>query len=244
MPNLLILGATSDIAAECAKKFASNGYDIWLAGRNLEAIKVQAADIEIRYPVKAQVLPFDGADFASHKSFVEALPVVPDIVLLAYGYLGSQALAESDWEESSLIINSNYTGAVSILNRLAQVMEKQGKGTIIGISSVAGDRGKKSNYIYGSAKAGFTAYLSGLRNRLFASHVHVLTVIPGPVYTKMTANMKLSKALTAHAENVANDIYKAAAAKKNVIYTKSIWRLVMLVISNIPEFMFKKLDLG
>jgi len=244
MPDILILGASSDIAASCARKFASEGYAVWLAGRNVEQLKIQSADISIRYNVKSQVLLFDAVNFGSHKSFVESLPFVPDVVLLAFGYLGDQQLAETDWNESLNIINSNYTGAVSILNELANLLQKHNKGIIAGISSVAGDRGKKSNFIYGSAKAGLTVYLAGLRNRLFPHKVHVLTIKPGFVQTRMTEGMPLPKRLTAQPDAVAKDIYKAVANRKNVIYTKPLWRYLMFVISNIPESIFKKLSLG
>ena len=122
-------------------------------------------------------------------------------------------------------------------------MPRKKSGFIIGISSVAGDRGRKKNYIYGSAKAGFTEYLSGLRNRLFESNVHVMTVKPGFVDTHMTENMELPKRLTAQPDEVAEDIYRSWTKKKNVIYTKRIWGIIMLVIKHIPEFMFKKTDI-
>jgi short-subunit dehydrogenase len=154
-----------------------------------------------------------------------------------------QKEAEKDWNLAYQMFSVNYVGAASILEIAAADMEKQGKGTIIGISSVAGDRGRGSNYLYGSAKAGFTAYLSGLRNRLFSSGVHVLTVKPGFVYTAMTAHLPLPKPLTAQPHQVAKDIFRAAQKQKNVIYTLWMWRYVMMIIRNIPEFIFKKLKL-
>jgi len=137
----------------------------------------------------------------------------------------------------------NYTGAVSILNIVANYYVSQQKGIIAGISSVAGERGRQSNYFYGSAKAGFTAYLSGLRNRLFHQQVHVLTVQPGFVYTRMTEGLPLPRLLTATPEKVADSIYLAIRKKKNVIYVKWFWRWIMLIIKCIPEFLFKKLKL-
>ena len=137
----------------------------------------------------------------------------------------------------------NYVGAASILNIVAATYAEKGKGTIAGISSVAGERGRLSNYLYGSAKAGFTAYLSGLRNRLFHQKVHVLTVQPGFVYTRMTEGMPLPKLLTATPELVAQTVYKATLAKKNVIFVKGMWRWIMLIIRNIPESIFKKMKL-
>jgi short-subunit dehydrogenase len=244
MPDILILGASSDIAAACAQTYAAKGFTIWLAGRNIELLKTHATDLKIRFNAEARVLPFDALNIASHSAFVTSLSFVPDIVLLAFGYLGNQQLAEQNWEECSKIINSNYVGAVSILNRLSNAMIENKKGVLVVISSVAGNRGKKSNYFYGSAKAGLTAYLSGLRNRVYSSNVHVITVLPGFVYTKMTDQMQLPKLLTAHPEAVAASIYKAVLKKKNVIYVKPVWRYIMLTISNIPESIYKKLSLG
>lgn len=146
----------------------------------------------------------------------------------------------NDWNESLKTINTNYTGAVSILNIVAADYAAKKGGTIVGISSVAGNRGRQSNYIYGSAKSAFTAYLSGLRNKLFQSKVHVLTVLPGFVYTKMTEHLKLPKPLTAQPEEVANAIYNGVKNKQNVIYVKWFWRWIMFIISAVPETIFKK----
>jgi prepilin-type processing-associated H-X9-DG protein len=244
MPDILILGASSDIASACAHKFASHGYTIWLAGRNTDLLKTQASDISIRHNAKANVLFFDADKTADHTEFVSTLAFVPDVVLVAFGYLGDQELAEASWDESTRIINTNYVGAVSILNALTNVMRRQKKGVIVGISSVAGSRGRKSNYIYGSAKAGLTAYLSGLRNKLYNDNIHVVTVLPGFVYTKMTEHLQLPKPLTAKPETVADAIYSAVKNKKNVVYVKPVWRLIMFTISNIPEFIYKKLSIG
>jgi short-subunit dehydrogenase len=160
-----------------------------------------------------------------------------------FGYLGDANKARTDWNEAERIIQTNYTGAVSILDRVADHYALQKKGVIVGISSVAGERGRQSNYHYGSAKAGFTAYLSGLRNRLFQDGVHVVTVQPGFVYTRMTENLQLPKLLTGQPADVANTVYSAVKNKKNVVYVKWFWRWIMFIIRNIPEFMFKKLKM-
>jgi short-subunit dehydrogenase len=146
----------------------------------------------------------------------------------------------SSQEETLRTINTNFTGAVSILNLVAGYYATQKHGAIIGISSVAGERGRQSNYIYGSSKAGFTTYLSGLRNRLYHSNVHVLTVLPGFVYTKMTEHLTLPKLLTATPAQVAEAVYKSAKRKRNVIYVKWFWRWIMYIIKFIPESIFKK----
>ena len=186
---------------------------------------------------------FDAAQFATHQEFYTSLGLHPDIVVCAFGYLGDQTIAQTDWDECNQILTSNYSGAVSVLNLIANEMESRKSGVIVGISSVAGDRGRQSNYFYGSAKAGFTAYLSGLRNRLFKSNVHVVTVKPGFVATKMTEGLKLPPPLTAKPEQVALKIFKAVEKRKNVIYVLSLWRWIMLVITVIPESIFKKLKL-
>lgn len=243
MPTVLILGAGSDMAVAIAREFARNKYDIQLAARNTSAISALEQDLRIRYQVSASSHAFDATDFNGHAAFYVSLPQAPDITIAVFGYLGSQEKGQSDWNEAARILHTNYTGAVSILNIVADEYAARGNGAIVGISSVAGERGRQSNYLYGSAKAGFTAYLSGLRNRLFHKGVHVLSVQPGFVYTRMTENLKLPALLTAQPENVARDVYRAVTAKKNVIYTKWFWRYIMLIIKLIPEGIFKKLKL-
>ncbi|MBS1664288.1 MAG: SDR family oxidoreductase [Bacteroidetes bacterium] len=243
MPTVLILGANSDIAVSLAREFASAGYGLQLAARDVEKIKALQSDCTIRYNVTCTAHAFDAEKPETHQAFYSSLPSRPDITISVFGYLGEQTKAETDWKECNRILQVNYVGAVSILNLAAEEYAAAGKGTIVGISSVAGERGRQSNYFYGSAKAGFTAYLSGLRNRLFPKNVHVLTVNPGFVNTKMTENMPLPKPLTAQADEVAKAIYKAVQKKKNVLYVKWMWRWIMLIIKSIPESMFKKMKL-
>jgi len=243
MPTVLILGAGSDIAVAIARKFASTGYDMQLAARNPDKLSPLRSDLSIRYGVNSTLHAFDAESPETHAAFFTGLPVKPDITICVFGYLGNQQQAETDWKECQRIIMVNYTGAVSILNLIAEHYVSQGKGTIVGISSVAGERGRMSNYFYGSAKAGFTAYLSGLRNRLFHHGAHVLRIQPGFVYTRMTEGMPLPKPLTATPGLVAQAVYKATLAKKNVIFTKGLWRWIMLIIRNIPEPIFKKMKL-
>lgn len=231
------------MAVAIARKFASEKYDIQLAGRNTAALVPQQKDLQVRYNVNATTHLFDAADFGAHTAFYAGLPAVPDITICVFGYLGNQEKAQENWEEAATIINSNYTGAVSILNIVAESYAARKQGTIIGISSVAGERGRQSNYIYGSAKAGFTAYLSGLRNRLFRSGVHVMSVQPGFVNTRMTSHLPLPPLLTAQPETVATLIFKAVKRKKNVLYVKWHWKYIMLIIKLIPEGIFKKLSL-
>lgn len=243
MPTVLLLGATSEMALAMASTYAENGYSIQLAARKPERLNAVCADLRIRFNIACEALPFDATDFSSHQLFFDQLNTKPDVTVCVFGFLGEQNKAEKDWKETETIIHSNYTGAVSILNIIAEYYAAQNKGCIIGISSVAGERGRQSNYIYGSAKAGFTAYLSGLRNRLYQHQVHVLSVLPGFAYTRMTENMKLPPLLTAQPEAIAKKIYAAAEKKKNILYVKGIWRWIMLIIKLIPEPVFKKLKL-
>ncbi len=241
--TVLLLGATSNMAVALARHYASNGHNLQLAARSSKEIEILKNDFSIRYGITAEAYPFDALDYHNHAQWYAAIPNKPDLVILVFGYLGDHERATHQWEESQKIIASNYTGAVSILNVIAHDFEQRKKGTIVGISSVAGDRGRMSNYVYGSAKAGLTAYLSGLRNRLTHAGVHVMTVKPGFVRTKMTEGLPLPAPVTATPEKVASLIYKAAQKKKNSIYVLPIWAPIMLIIKNIPEFIFKKLKL-
>ena len=243
MPTVLILGATSDMAVAIAKKFASKQYAIQLAARNMEQLKPLQGDISIRYNVTCSVHAFDALKFDSHQVFFDQLIPKPDIAICVFGYLGENEKARTEWKEAEKIIQTNYTGAVSILNVISNYYASQRSGVIAGISSVAGERGRQSNYMYGSAKAGFTAYLSGLRNRMVPENVHVLTVLPGFVYTRMTENLKLPKPLTAQPEEVGEAVYQAVQDKTNIIYVRWMWRWIMLIIKLVPELIFKKLKL-
>ena len=243
MKQLLILGATSDIARALAYKFAAEGYNLTLAARKSERLAEVVSDIEIRSRVKAAIVEFDVLDYAGHAAFYAGLQPKPDVAIAVFGYLGNQATAQADFSEAEKIIQTNYTGAVSILNIIANDFEQRQSGAIIGVSSVAGDRGRGSNYMYGSAKAGFSAYLSGLRNRLAKSNVQVITVKPGFVRTKMTEGLPLPGPVTAKAEQVARDVFKAYQGRRNEVYTLWMWRYIMLVIKLIPEAIFKRLNL-
>ena len=240
MPTALILGASSDIGFAIAKKFASEKYDIQLAGRNADLLEPFRSDIEIRYQVPCTIHLFDALNFQSHHDFFHQLPVKPDVTIYVAGYMTDNAGAIKNPDETFKTIHTNYTGAVSILNVAAEYYAGQNKGAIVGISPVAGNRGRQSNYIYGSAKAGFSAYLSGLRNSMYHHNVHVVTVLPGFVYTKMTEHLNLPALLTAKPEDVGNTVYKAVIKKKNIVYVKWFWRWIMMIIEAVPESIFKK----
>lgn len=243
---LLVLGANSLIAQVASANFAEAGHEIIFAGRHKEELSKIAGDFNIRYKVKCLSEYFDALDYANHKKFVETVfTIFPELnyVLIVFGYLGTQEKAQSDFTEAHKIINSNYTGVVSVCELIAAEFESRKKGSIAIISSVAGDRGRQSNYMYGSAKAGLSAYSQGLRNRLFKSGVNVLTIKPGFVDTPMTYGMPLPKLLVASPKKVGKDIYKAMIKGKNVIYTPFYWWWIMKIVKSIPETIFKKLKL-
>ncbi len=243
MAYILIVGAKSDMAIATAKLYAAKGYGLYLAGRNINQLEPLAADLNIRHETTVELIEWDVLDYDNHQAKYTALKESPTGVLMFAGYLGDQKLAERNVTEAQKVVDINYTGPVSVLEVVAADMEERKAGFIIGVSSVAGERGRQSNYHYGAAKAGFTAYLSGLRNRLNQSNVKVLTVKPGFVATKMTAHLDLSPLLTAKPEHVAQAIYIAQQKGKNVLYVKWMWRWIMLLIKMIPESIFKKMSL-
>lgn len=243
MATVLILGAASDMATAIAEKFAEEGCNIQLAARNVQRLEPLQSDLAIKYTSRVSIHEFDATNFTDHRQFFTGLNPKPDITICVFGYLGDNEKGLADWNEAGQILHTNYTGAVSILNVVAGHYIAEKKGTIVGIASVAGERGRQSNFLYGSAKAGFIAYLSGLRNRLFREDVHVCTIQPGFVYTKMTEELTLPKLLTATPQQVAQVVYGAAQKKKNVVYVKWFWRWIMLIIKLIPEPIFKRLKL-
>ena len=243
METVLVLGATSDIGIAIAKKFAAEKYNIQLAARKPSQLDALQSDIKIRYQVDCTIHAFDALQYSSHAVFFEGLNPKPDVTISIFGVMDEEEDAFNDWNIAQRMINTNFTGAVSIFNIASKYYISLKKGTIIGISSVAGDRGRASKLIYGSSKAALNAYLSGLRNQCFKDNVHVMTVKPGFVYTRMTEHLPLPKLLTSTPAEVADIVYDGFEKKKNVIYVKWFWRYIMLIIKNIPEFQFKKMKL-
>jgi short-subunit dehydrogenase len=239
--TVLVLGGSSDIGRATARAFAKAGYDVGLAGRDVAVLKPDAADLHARYNIEAKTWAFDALDTASFQSFVGSLPSLPDVVISIVGLLGVQENAQNDLDHAATIMRSNYEGPALILGLFTEKFLARGNGTIVGVSSVAGDRGRASNYVYGSAKAGFSAFLSGLRARASRGGVHVITVKPGFVRTKMTEGMKLIGPLTVEPPIAGNAILDAVQKQRDVIYVSEKWRLVMLVIKALPEAIFKKL---
>ncbi|BAU55014.1 SDR family oxidoreductase [Mucilaginibacter gotjawali] len=243
METVLILGATSDIGIAIAKKFAAEKYNIQLAARRPAQLEAVQSDIKIRFGVDCTIHAFDALQYHTHSLFFENLNPKPDITISIFGIMDEEDVAFENWNLTQRMIDTNYTGAVSVLNIAAKFYIKRKNGTIIGVSSVAGDRGRASKMIYGSSKAAFNAYLSALRNRCYDDNVHVMTVKPGFVYTRMTENMKLPALLTSTPNQVAESVFKSFEKRKNVVYIKWFWRYIMLIIKNIPEFQFKKMKL-
>tara|TARA_A100001011_G_scaffold240255_1_gene248243 strand:+ start:4768 stop:5499 length:732 start_codon:yes stop_codon:yes gene_type:complete len=243
MKYVLILGATSDIAKSLAEIYASKGINLYLAARNLSKLENFIVDLSSKFSVKIIQLYFDALEYDSHQKFYENLKFKPVGVISAIGLLGNQNFSEENFDSAKNIIDTNFIGIVSIINIIVSDFEKRKEGFIICISSVAGDRGRSSNYFYGSAKSALNSYLSGIRNRLHFSKVSVLTVKPGFVNTSMTKNLNLPKIITSSPKKVARDIYHAQKKGRNIIYTSWYWKWIMLIINSIPEFIFKKLKL-
>lgn len=243
--NILIIGATSAIAQACARRWAEKNASLYLIGRQQEKLNAIAADLIVRGAKSVYVGLMDVNDFSQHPdALCQASKTLGGIsvALIAHGDLGNQQVSERDFTQTLKDINTNAISVISILTWLANEMEAKHHGVIAVISSVAGDRGRQSNYIYGSAKGAVTIFLQGLRNRLFHAGVHVLTIKPGFVDTPMTAHLKKG-ILWVTADKVARDILKAIKTKRNVIYSPFFWRFIMLAIIHVPEMLFKKLKL-
>jgi decaprenylphospho-beta-D-erythro-pentofuranosid-2-ulose 2-reductase len=245
-PTVLILGAASAIARAVAGEFARRGFALLLAGRDREELDRLAADLSLRYGVKAQGSPFDALAFDTHRAFVAACREASQDsmagAVLCFGSLGDQSDAQKDPGEARRILDTNLVGAVSILSLLANHFEERRGGFLGALSSVAGDRGRQSNYVYGAAKAGLTVFLQGLRNRLFSSGVTVTTIKPGFVDTQMTWG-RPGLFLVASPQTAARRIVAAVLKGEDQAYVPGFWRPVMLLIRLIPEKIFKRMRL-
>lgn len=243
MNTMLILGATSDMARATALKFAREGWNLLLAGRNLPEMEAIAQDLRLRTGREVCCLPFDVCDVQGSRCFWDKLPVCPEAVLCAVGCLEDQTAVRHDMALAEQVLCVNFTGLVPVLSDAAKAFEKRGSGSIIGISSVAGDRGRASNYVYGAAKAGMSTFLSGLRQRLAPKGVHVMTVKPGFVVTRMTEGMPLPPLLTATPQTVAQDIFAGMRKRKYTIYSRWFWRWIMNIVRMVPEVIFCRLKM-
>jgi decaprenylphospho-beta-D-erythro-pentofuranosid-2-ulose 2-reductase len=234
MPTVLILGGTSTIARAIAAELAARRFDLVLAGRDEAELTAVAADLRLRHRVGASILRMDVLDMEHHAAALGTC-LTPELrgVVLAVGYLGDQRRAENDTAESRRILDTNLTGCVTALNVVTAHLARHGGGFVCALSSVAGDRGRQSNYVYGAAKAGLTTYLSGLRNRYAADGVQVLTVKAGVVDTRMSAGAP-GAGLAASPTTVARSVVRAIVGGRDVVYVPWFWRWVMLVIRLIP----------
>ena len=245
MKRVLIIGATSAIAEAAARQWATQGAVLFLVGRKTERLQAIAADLQVRGAKLAVTHVMEATDLAAHEPMLvaaeEALGGI-DIALIAHGTLPDQKACEASVELTLQEINTNGLSVIALATRVANRMEAQGSGSIAVISSVAGDRGRQSNYVYGAAKGLVTRFLQGLRNRLAKKGVQVLTIKPGFVDTPMTAAFKKG-ALWAQPDDVARGILAAIENGKNEVYLPGFWWLIMAIIRHIPEPIFKKLSL-
>ena len=244
--NILIIGATSGIAEAVARLYAVRGARFFLVARNAEKLQVVASDLTACGASSVDVFVMD----ANHLSLLPEMLstawntlVRIDLALVAHGTLPVQDRCETDLDYAVSEFRTNAESVIACLTGLAPHFEAQKQGVIAVIGSVAGDRGRASNFLYGAAKAAVDTFASGLRGRLFKSGVQVLTIKPGFVDTPMTRGVALPAALVVSADKVAGDIVRAVDKKRNVLYTPWFWRFIMLVIMHIPEALFKRMKL-
>lgn len=243
--RVLVAGATSAIAEETARLFAAEGAALFLAGRNEARLAAVADDLRARGAASVGTFALDFNDVACHAALLDAAEGAMgglDVVLVAHGTLSDQKACAASPEETLRELATNFTSAAALLTLVANRFEARKAGVIAVISSVAGDRGRQSNYVYGSAKAGLSAFLSGLRNRLFKSGVAVVTIKPGFVDTPMTAHLPKNP-LFASPGKVGRAIHAAIGARKDVVYVPGYWRLILAIIRAVPERLFKRLGL-
>jgi short-subunit dehydrogenase len=243
--NIIIIGATSSISYETAKLFASAGANLFLVARSSDHLEIIAADLRARGAGRVETYQLDVNEFEKHEMIFDAAINAfgtLDLLFIAHGTLSDQRACENDPSKTMQEFHTNLLSTVSLFTIAANIIEQQRKGMIAVISSVAGDRGRGSNYVYGAAKAGLSTFTSGLRNRLRKSGVHVLTIKPGQVDTPMTVSYKKTLTWT-RPEVVAKDIITAMKKRDDVLYTPHYWRWIMLVIRTIPEPVFKRLKL-
>lgn len=245
MKKILVIGATSAIAEYCVRIWADRGDVLYLVARNEERLKTIVADLKVRGAAEAHTYCTDLNNMNSHAELLDAAEAAMggiDTVLIAHGTLSNQKACEQSVEETLTEIKTNALSTISLLTLIANRFEAKQAGTIAVISSVAGDRGRASNYVYGSAKAMITAFTSGLRQRLYKSNVAVVTIKPGFVDTPMTAEFKKGL-LWAKPQAVAAAIVRAIDAKKDDVYVPAFWWAVMTVIKAIPTAIFRKIKL-
>jgi len=242
--NWLILGGSSSMARAFARRVAEQGADVFLAGRDMDDLRRMATDCHLRGAKTSEAIKFDSRKPAEFGAVYERLGKQDGVLNVAV--FVSSMPDQADIDKNPALVDAtiadSFTGPARFLQGFVPMMEERGSGTVVGVASVAGDRGRISNYVYGAAKAGFATYLSGLRNRLTRAGGHVVTVKPGFTDTGMTWGIE-GMFLVASPDAAASDILKAVAKKKNTIYTPFFWRYIMVIITHIPEAIFKKMSI-
>lgn len=243
--KVMIIGATSSIAHETAKGFARDGAELFLVARSEEKLTAVANDLKVWGAKRVDIYLLDLTELERHQEmFDSALATLTtvDMLLIAHGTLGDQQLCEQSVTETLKELNNNFISVVSLLTISANYFEQRRGGCIAVISSVAGDRGRQSNYVYGTAKAAISTFLQGLRARLARAGVAVVTIKPGFVDTPMVAGHK-KNLLFASSQSVGEGIYKAMLQRKDVVYLPWFWRFIMLIVTALPERIFKRVSL-
>jgi short-subunit dehydrogenase len=246
MQNIVIVGATSRMAELCARHWATQGANILLAGRNRAHLDTIAQDLRVRGAATADWVMFDADERQAPAELLadaKAKLSRVDIVLIAHGWLPDQYLCENDLDLARRALEVNGMSACLVAEAFAGLLEKQRAGRLAIIGSVAGDRGRQSNYIYGAAKGLVDRYAQGLRNRLYPHGVTVTLIKPGPTDTPMTTHLREAGARLAPVKRVVLDIITGIDRGRGVVYTPWLWRIIMGVIVHIPEFVFKRLKL-
>ncbi len=245
--SVVIAGAGSTLARAMAMHFAARDFALVLADPDTAELGVIAQDLRVRYGMPCHVLHFDALDYGTHPGFVTecaaALGGLPDGMVVCFGVLPVQEDAQKDFAAARRCLDVNYTGAMSVLERFAEAFAERGSGFLAAVSSVAGDRGRQSNYHYGAAKAALSVFLSGLQNRLHKRGVSVTTIKPGFLDTKMTWGLDLPARMVTDPEYAAGIAVRAILKRRGVVYVPEKWRLIMLIIRHIPGVIFKRLSL-
>ena len=243
--TVLAVGATSAIAEATLRLLAERGARFYLVGRHPDKLHAMAADLHTRGALGVATHAMDLDNTAGHAAMLAAAAQslgTIDMALLAHGVLGDQPMAEASYAAASAILHTNFLSAVSLITWLANYFEQLGQGTLAVISSVAGDRGRKSNYVYGASKGALTIFVDGVRNRIDRKGVHVLTIKPGFVTTPMTAHLKQGPLFATPAQ-VARGILRAIDKRRDVVYLPPSWRWIMLAVRMVPRPIFKRMNM-
>ncbi len=258
--SILIIGGTSQVGIAIAKKFSKNNFDVLLSARDISSLTSVKDEIESEFRNKCQLIEFDVLELTKHEEFYEKIiyqvekfnninkknnevKIVPDVIVSVVGKQIIKKKSNIFYNEIKDEMMTNYVAPAMLIELFSNKLVKFNMPiTIIGISSVAGERGRSSNYVYGSAKSGLTQFLSGLRQKLVRTNIRVVTVIPGYIQTKMLQNISNSKFITSSVEQVANLVFSSYKSRLDIVYTR-YWRIIMLIIKLIPESLFKKLKL-